>query len=272
VLRNVELPLRWRRVPRPGRGDVALAALERLRVRHLADRPAYALSGGEQQRVSLARALAVDPDVLLLDEPAVGLDAESRSAFLADLDEALADRATTVVHVSHRADEAFRLAGTIVVLVDGRVHQVGSVEEVHRSPLDADVASLVGYENILGGRVLADGTVEVGGSATGLVHDGPRGPATVAVFANGVRLRGPGSPGLPARVTHVGLGAGHRSLALRGAVPLVASVPLDARAPAVGELVQVSFDRAFSAVVAKVPLAARGTAGLDQAAMASSSS
>ncbi|MGH3334406.1 MAG: ATP-binding cassette domain-containing protein, partial [Nocardioides sp.] len=95
VLRNVELPLRWRKVPRVRRRAQAHAALDRLRVGHLADRPALALSGGEQQRVNLARSLACDPDVLLLDEPAAGLDAEARAIFYADLEYALSDRAVT---------------------------------------------------------------------------------------------------------------------------------------------------------------------------------
>ena len=110
VIRNVELPLRWRGLDGPARMRAAHAALERLGVAELANRKAPTLSGGEAQRVSLARALAVDPGLLLLDEPAAGLDTEARRAFFDDLELALSDRATTVVHVSHRAEEALRMA------------------------------------------------------------------------------------------------------------------------------------------------------------------
>ena len=116
VIRNVELPLRWRGLDARARRAAALDALERLNVAHLADRKALSLSGGEAQRVSLARALAIEPQLLLLDEPAAGLDAEARRAFFDDLEAALADRATTVVHVSHRAEEALRLADRVAVL------------------------------------------------------------------------------------------------------------------------------------------------------------
>ena len=249
VRRNVEMPLRWRRVPRAHRGELVMAALEKLRVAHLADRPAGSLSGGEQQRVSLARALAIDPAVLLLDEPAAGLDAESRSAFFADLETALADRATTVVQVSHRAEEALRLADRVVVLVDGCVRQVGTPEILNRCPADASVAALVGYDNLVDAHVELDGTVRVGQELTGLTSGGPAGPATVAVFANGVRLLDHGMPGLPVRITRVSPDRGRRAVAVDGAVSLLVHVPMDAPSLVAGDLARAAFDPALSAVV-----------------------
>ena len=249
VRRNVELPLRWRRVPRRQRGDLAIAALERLGVADLADRPARALSGGQQQRVSLARALAINPAVLLLDEPAAGLDAESRSAFFADLERALADRATTVVQVSHRAEEALQLADRVVVLVGGYVHQVGTPEVLTRRPADASVAAQVGYDNLVDAHVDPDGTVVVGGRPTGLTSRGLVGPATLAVFANGVRLLPDGIPGLPVRITRVSPDRGHRAVTVDGEVSLLAHLPIDAPSPPPGGSARVAFDPALSAVL-----------------------
>ncbi len=102
VPRNVELPLIRRRVPRTQRAARVTSALGRLGVGHLAHRPAQRLLGGERQRVNLARALATQPFVLLLDEPAAALDAGARRAFLEDLDHGLDGDPTTIVHVSHR--------------------------------------------------------------------------------------------------------------------------------------------------------------------------
>jgi ABC-type sulfate/molybdate transport systems ATPase subunit len=249
VLRNVEMPLRWRKVPRERRRVLALAALDRLRVAHLADRPAGALSGGEQQRVSLARALALDPEVLLLDEPAAGLDTQSRSAFFADLDRALEDRAATVVHVSHRAQEALSLADRVVVLVGGLVHQVGTPDALNRSPADASVAALVGYDNLVETVVEPDGRVCVVGVPTGLSSAGPTGPATVAAFAAGVRVTQAGRSGVRVRVARVAPGPGYRVVSLVGPVTLVAHMPLDDPEPEVGADVVVSLDPALSAVL-----------------------
>lgn len=249
VRRNVELPLRWRKVPSTSRGELAMAALERLGVADLAERPARTLSGGEQQRVSLARALAIDPAVLLLDEPAAGLDAESRSAFFADLEHALAGRAATVVQVSHRAEEASRLADRVVVLVDGCVRQVGTPERLTRWPADASVAALVGYDNLVDAHVEPDGTVLVGRMPTGLTCGGPAGPATVAVFANGVRLLGNDEHGLPVRIARVSPDRGRQAVAVEGVVSLLAHLPIDVPSPRTDDLARVVFDPALSAVL-----------------------
>lgn len=128
-------------------------SLERFRIAHLADRAARTLSGGEAQRTSLARAMAVAPEILLLDEPFAALDPPTREGLLADLERTLRETRTTTVFATHDRNEARRLADRVVVLHEGRVRQVGSVDEVMRRPADPFVAAFVGVENILPGRL-----------------------------------------------------------------------------------------------------------------------
>lgn len=260
--RNVELPLRWRRIPKKRCRALADAALERLRIGHLADRQATGLSGGEQQRVSLARAVGLDPEVLLLDEPAASLDAESRTAFLNDLRHALADRATTVVHVSHRVEEAMHLADDVIALIDGRVHQVGPAAELIQRPISAAVARLVGYDNLVPAHVMPDGTVLIGQTTVGLRLAGHVGPTTVAVFANGVRQVAEGDrAGVPARVRHVSLGPGYWTVSLTvsspGATELVMTLPIGTPVAPEGSTVRVVFDPSLSTVLPAATTAER---------------
>ena len=249
VVRNVELPLRWRGVGRAARRAAAASALHRLGVEHLADRPAPALSGGEAQRVSLARALALDPRLLLLDEPAAGLDAEARRSFLDDLAGLLADRAITVVHVSHRPDEALRLADRVTVLVEGAVRQLAEPSLLLREPSDATVARLVGYENVVGGRIDADGRVLVAGRPCGLTSDRPPGDVTVAAWAAAVRLGRPGHGFLEVTVEQVAAGPGRWEVVLAGEEALRAHLPLSQAPPAAGDRRAVSLDPGLATLV-----------------------
>ena len=249
VRRNVELPLGWRRVPRPQRRAAATAALERFGVAQLADRRAAALSAGEAQRVNLARALALDPRLLLLDEPAAALDAEARQAFLSDVERALGPSTTTVVHVSHRPEEAFRLADRVAVLADGVIRQLGTPERLLREPADPIVARVVGYENLLEAEIGPAGVVTIGGRPTGLRASG-NGPAIVAAWAAGVELRPLGGPAIPATVERVSPGPGRWEIALAAPMPLRAQLPLGASPPPVGERVGVVLDPALATVVA----------------------
>jgi ABC-type sulfate/molybdate transport systems ATPase subunit len=250
VRRNVELPLRWRGVPKAARTETALAALERLGVAHLAERRAAALSGGEAQRVSLARALALDPRLLLLDEPAAALDAEARRSFLDDLAALLADRSMTVVHVSHRADEALRLADRVAVLVNGAVRQLAEPSRVLREPADATVARLVGYENVLPARVDAGGDVLIAGRRCGLRGTEAPGPVAVAAWATGLRLAEPESGSLEATVQRVTAGPGRWEVVLAaGEATLRAHLPLTESPPAPGERRAVHLDRRLARLV-----------------------
>jgi tungstate transport system ATP-binding protein len=149
VFENVASGLRLRGV---AKGEIARRVAEnlgRFRIAELAERSARTLSGGEAQRTSLARALAIEPEILLLDEPFAALDPISREALLEDLARTVRETGTTTVFVTHDRVEAERIADRIAVLESGRVRQVGDVDEVLRRPADAFVASFVGVENLL---------------------------------------------------------------------------------------------------------------------------
>jgi ABC-type nitrate/sulfonate/bicarbonate transport system ATPase subunit len=154
---NVEAALQWWGVPRRERGDRALAALQAIGARGLADRPSRALSGGEARRVHLARALALDADVLLLDEPFAGLDAPARAELLYDAASALRDARRATLVVVHDRAEAWALADRVVVLLDGAVAADGPPAAVFGRPPTPAVAAFVGFA----GRLEEPGTVRL---------------------------------------------------------------------------------------------------------------
>lgn len=155
VRENAGLGLALRGVPRQERDRRALDALSRLGVAHLAARGSRGLSGGESQRVSLARALATDPELLFLDEPFAALDAPTRETLIADLARVLRARGVTTVLVTHDRDEALSLADRIAIVMEGRLRQVGDAASVFASPADPEIAAFVGVENVLPARVVS---------------------------------------------------------------------------------------------------------------------
>ncbi|GGG48335.1 sulfate ABC transporter ATP-binding protein [Kocuria dechangensis] len=164
-------------LPRAERRARTAQALADAGVAHLAGRATRGLSGGEAQRVALARALAVRPRLLLLDEPLSALDAPTRTGLRAGLRAVLASSGTPTLLVTHDRAEALALGDRLVVLVDGRVHQQGPVQEVFSRPATPEVARAVGTENVLSGRVesRAGGLVRVGVAAGALVAPDPGG-------------------------------------------------------------------------------------------------
>ena len=150
---NVAAGLRLRGVARDEVRRRVAAYLERFRIGELAGRSARKLSGGEARRVALARALVVEPEVVLLDEPFASLDAPTRQAITDDLERTLRERRTAAVLVTHDAGEALRLADRIVVMHEGRIVQSDVPSAVLNQPVNEFVASCVGMETILEGEV-----------------------------------------------------------------------------------------------------------------------
>ena len=118
--------------------------LDRLRIAHLAKARPAQLSGGERQRVGLARALARGPRVLLMDEPLSALDAHTRAAVRVELQELLRELNLPTLLVTHDFEDASALAERVGVIVDGRILQLGTVEEPVEAPVDPFVASFTG--------------------------------------------------------------------------------------------------------------------------------
>jgi molybdopterin-binding protein len=154
VFDNVATGLRFRAVGRVEVKERVDYWLERLGVIALRQRPARSLSGGEAQRVSLARAFALDPELLLLDEPFSALDAPTRARLLDDFHSLISQTQFTTVLVTHALDEALLLGSRVAVLINGELRQIGSPEDIFNTPSDPDIAAFVGVETVVRGRVI----------------------------------------------------------------------------------------------------------------------
>jgi tungstate transport system ATP-binding protein len=149
VYENASLGLKLRGLNRRATEQRVLPWLERLGISHLVKRQARSLSGGEAQRTSLARALTLDPEILLLDEPFSPLDPPTRDSLLLDLQRILRETSMTTMLVTHQREEAFMLGDRVAVLIGGRIHQIGSAGEVFLHPISDAVARFVGADNKL---------------------------------------------------------------------------------------------------------------------------
>jgi molybdate transport system permease protein len=134
--------------------------IERLHIAGLEDRYPRYVSGGEQQRAALARALATQPEILLLDEPLSALDTHLRSQMEAELQIVFEDFQKPSLLVTHNIEEAYRLGQELLVLVKGKIAAQGPKERIFRNPPSLDVARLTGCKNFSRARVMEGGTVE----------------------------------------------------------------------------------------------------------------
>jgi molybdate transport system ATP-binding protein len=129
--------------------------LQAFRIAHLARRSAREISGGESQRVALARTLVTDPAVLLLDEPLAALDTPTKAKIIDDLREWNRTHRIPILYVTHSRDEVFALGERVIVLDAGHIIAQGTAHEVMTAPTQEMVAQLAGFENIFDGAVEA---------------------------------------------------------------------------------------------------------------------
>jgi len=150
VLDNVAEGLRIRSVSRSEARDRAKESLDLFRIGHLSGRSAHKLSGGEAQRVSLARAFAVKPELILMDEPFSSLDLPSRIALAEDLGRILHESGTAAIIATHDRIEAFRVVDRLIVMDGGVIVQEGTPKDVIAHPANEFVAAFkrTGYSTL----------------------------------------------------------------------------------------------------------------------------
>ena len=143
VYENAALGLHFRHIAKEEIARRVDHWLNRLGIAHLRDRRADKLSGGEAQRVSLARAFVLQPELLLLDEPFSALDSPTRRGLLEELRAILAETATTTLMITHNLQEAVQVSHHLAVIIGGKLRQTGTVEELRNSPASDEVATFL---------------------------------------------------------------------------------------------------------------------------------
>ncbi|GAB3272759.1 ABC transporter ATP-binding protein [Sinomonas notoginsengisoli] len=168
VAQNVAYSLKRKRLSKAEIDERVIEALTLVGLEQFADRGASLLSGGQMQRVALARSLVMRPSVLMLDEPLSNLDARLRDRLRVELREIQLKLGLTTVYVTHDQHEAFALADRIALLQGGRIVQLGEPRDMYEAPASASIAHFLGVSNIMecAGITTADG------STTARVADG----------------------------------------------------------------------------------------------------
>jgi ABC-type sugar transport system ATPase subunit len=159
VAQNIEFGLRMKNIPAPERAKRVREVAEMVRIAHLLDKMPAQCSGGESQRVALARTLVTSPSTFLLDEPLSSLDAKLRRELRAECDRLHEELKRTFIYVTHDQEEAMTLADRIVVMRSGEIEQFGSPMTIYSDPVSLFVADFFGSPsmNLVAGEILRDG-------------------------------------------------------------------------------------------------------------------
>ncbi len=162
--KNVEFGLKVRKQSRDDRQKRVAELLELVGLSHAVKRYPHQLSGGMQQRVALARSLAIEPKVLLLDEPLSALDAKVRVQLREEIRRIQLELGITTIYVTHDQEEALSISDRVAVMYGGRIEQVGTPSEMYGSPATPFVAEFIGTMNRLTSTVADEASVEYAGA------------------------------------------------------------------------------------------------------------
>jgi ABC-type Fe3+/spermidine/putrescine transport system ATPase subunit len=245
VFDNVAFGLRMAKMNSPAMKARLEEVLDLVGLRGFEKRDVSTLSGGEQQRVALARSLAPRPKMLMLDEPLGSLDRTLRERLLLELGEILRRVDQTAIYVTHDQEEAFAVADRVVVMNEGRVIQIGTPQAVYAEPVSTFVARFLGLENLLPGIArLKEGrtTIEtsLGGIAVSAQHEGD---VTVLIRPNAARLDEKGKLKFEARLLeHSFRGTICRAVFDVSGIHLTFEFLSDVNLPEQGHTIVLSFD------------------------------
>src|SRR6056297_309965 len=160
VKQNIEYPLKNRKLSTKERKSLVQESAELTNIKHLLTRGTQNLSGGEMQRVALARMLVTKPKCLLLDEPLASLDVQLKGD-LRNLLRTINQKGTTILHVTHDYEEAIALSNKVAVMQEGRIIQKGNTKEVFQKPANEFVANFTGIKNFFTAEFLNQNTAKI---------------------------------------------------------------------------------------------------------------
>ena len=218
--------------------DAAQRMLSLLGIAHLSRRMPHEISGGEQQRTALARTLATQPSLVLLDEPFAHLDASLRERVRDEMLGALRRTDTAALLVTHDQSEALAISDRVIVMNAGRIHQQGTPEQVYRHPVDRFTAEFIGRGVVVPARVTAPGVASTVVGEVSVGAGAPVGECLVVLRPESIELVAPGA-GIAGRVVRSWFRGGDRLLR----VELADGTQVEASDPArhaVGDRVSVA--------------------------------